>query len=503
MKRIILKGLTVTVIMLLSSCALGPDYVRPSAKVPAKFKETGKNFKETGKNFKLAKPYDDFDRGKWWKIFKDPELNALETRVNISNQNIATALAQYQQAYALVEEAEAAFYPTVTAAASINRSRQATPGVSAATTATSTSASGTTTALGSSQGGAHYFHSLLMSASWVPDIWGLVRRQVEADKANAQATYAQLSLVRLTSQASLAQYYFELRGLDRDQQLLDATVKNYQQLLKIVLNQYASGTAGQADIVQARTQLETAQAAAINNHVNRAIYEHAIAVLIGEPASTFSIKYKPHSISPPPMPVIIPSELLQRRPDIANAERLVAQANAQVGIAEIAFFPTLTLSASGSVQHQGFNTWFSYPLLNWAIGAQLAETMFDGGSRWYAVCAACASYKAAVATYRETVLAAFQNVEDNLATLRILQQQQVVDDKAASDARLALKLVINQYKAGTVPFSSVITAETTAFTAEKNAADIRYQRMVSAVNLMLAIGGGWNAFGIQKTCQLG
>lgn len=484
-------------ILLLSACAVGPDYVRPKAKTPYQFKEKSKNWR-------IAKPNDNFNRGQWWTIFHNSELNALEEKLNINNQNIAVALAQYQQAYALVDQARAAFYPSLTMAASITRQRQVNPGANAATTATSTSTSTggvTTTTLGSSKAGVSTTHSLLASASWVPDFWGLVRRQVESSTANAQSSYALLSLARLSAQASLAQYYFELRGLDKDQELLDKTVVNYEKILKIVLNQYNSGTAGRADVVQAQAQLEAQRALAINNGVNRAVYEHAIAVLIGEPPSVVSLRHRIINTPIPDIPVMVPSELLERRPDIASAERLMAQTNAEVGVAVAAFFPSITLSASASVQHQGLEKWFSYPLMNWALGPQLTETLLDGGQRWAAICAAKATYRAQVATYKQTVLAAFQNVEDNLSTLRILNKQQIADNRAASDARYALKLVINEYRSGTVPFSSVLTAANAAFAAEKTAADVKYLRLSSAVGLVQSLGGGWNSYGIERTCQ--
>lgn len=497
-KQLFLTSFLTTLSIMLSAC-VGPDYHKPDVKIPT-------HFKEKSKQWKVAQPNEDFDRGEWWKIFKDPELNALESKVTISNQNIAVALAQYQQAYALVDQARAAYFPTLSGAASITRQRQRTPGASSATAATSTSSASsttplTTTTFGSSQAGVSTTHSLLLNASWEPDIWGIVTRQVEAGKAGAQSSFAQLSLARLSAHASLAQYYFELRGLDRDQQLLDKNVKNYRGILKIVKQQYASGTAAQSDVLQAQAQLEGAQALAINNGVNRALYEHAIAVLVGEPPANISLAHRAANISVPKIPVLVPSELLERRPDIASAERLMQQANAQIGVAIGAFFPTLTLGASASVQHEGYHPWFSYPLMNWALGPQLAETFLDGGLRQAQVCAAKANYRATVATYRQTVLAAFQDVEDNLSSLRILSAQQIVDDKAAADARLAATLVMNQYRQGTVPFSSVLTAETTAYTAEKTAADVKYLRLSSAVGLVKALGGGWNAYGIQKTCQ--
>lgn len=487
--------------LLLSSCLLGPNYKRPAppAPIPAKFKETPKHWK-------VANPNDGFNRGEWWVIFKDPKLNSLEERLNIDNQNILVAAAQYEQAKALVDEATAGFWPTASFSASITRSKQSTAGANSATASASTStatptSAATTTTLGSRQGGVSTTHSTLLNVSWVPDFWGIVRRTVEANKASAQSFDALLASARLTAQASLATYYFQLRGLDKDQVLLNDTVASDKHILQIVKHQYASGTAARADVVQAQSNLESAKALAINNGVNRAIYEHAIAVLVGRPASSFSISPNPYLVNVPRLPILVPSELLERRPDIASSERLVAQANAQIGVAMGAYYPNITLSGSASVQHSGLEDWFSYPLLNWAIGPSLTETIFDGGLRAAQVRYAKANYQATVFTYRQTVLAAFQNVEDNLATLRILKEQQAADDRAAADARLALKLVLNQYRSGTVPFSSVLTAETAVYTAELNAANVKYQRLTAAVGLILALGGGWNAYAMQNTCQ--
>lgn len=476
-KKIVIGMIVMSV---LSGCAIGPDYKRPEVKIPAKFKQAPKGWK-------VAHPSDNFNRGQWWKVFNDPDLNNLENKVDISNQNVATAAAQYEQARALVDEAQASFFPTLTGTASATRAKQASAGVSSATAAT------TSASLGSSKSGVSTTHSLLLNASWEPDIWGTVRRTVEASKAGAQSSEALLASARLSAQASLAQYYFELRGLDKNQQLLDNNVQNDKHILQLVKNQYASGTAARSDVLSGQSQFESAKSLAINNGVNRAIYEHAIAVLIGEPAPVFSIKPKVVKAQVPHIPVTVPSELLERRPDIASSERLMAQANAQIGVAIGAFFPSLTLAGSMSFQHSGLENWISYPLMNWAVGPQIAETILDGGLRSAQVAAARANYKATVATYRETVLAAFQNVEDNLSSLKILQDQQAVADQAAVDAREALKLTVNQYKSGTVSYNSVLTAQVAANNAEITAANVKYQRMTYAVGLISALGGGWNA----------
>lgn len=486
-------------ILLLSSCVVGPDYKRPPTKIPPKFKEAPKGWK-------YAQPNDSYDRGQWWRMFHDCYLNSLEAKLNISNQTIATAAAQYRQAYALVDEARASYYPLVTTSASLIRQKQVSSGanasVAAASSGTSATSGTTTTTSTTSLGGSAGIttnHSLLLNASWEPDLWGSIRRNVEAAASFAQSSAAALALARLSAQASLAQFYFELRGLDKDQQLLDDTVTSNRKILQITRNQYNSGTVTRADIASAEGQLEAAKAAAINNGILRGQYEHAIAVLIGEPPSTFSIPPKPLHANPPEVPLEIPSVLLERRPDVAQAERLMSQANAQIGVAIAAYYPTLTISGALSVQHQGFNKWFSYPLMNWAIGPQLAETIFDGGLRNATVCAARANYDATVASYREIVLAAFQDVEDNLVSVRLLKAQSKELDRAAANADLALKLNINEYKAGTVPYSTVLTAQLTAYTAEKNAADVKYLLMTSTVGVIKALGGGWDQSYIKKS----
>ena len=474
----------------LCSCVVGPDYVRPCAIVP-------KKFKEASKDWKVAQPNDSYDRGQWWTIFHDQQLNRLEAQLNISNQTVATAAANYRQASALVDEARASYFPTLVTAASITRERSSAIVSSTTTSGNSSSAgsasTGTTGTLGAAGAKAITINSFLLNASWEPDIWGSIHRTVEANLAGAQASDALLALTRLMAQASLAQFYFELRAVDKDQQLLNDTVTNYKEALQLTKNQYASGVAGQADIVQAESQLETAQAQAINNKINRAVYEHAIAVLIGQPPSVFSIAYNPLSRSAPLIPAEIPATALERRPDVAQAERLMAQANAEIGVTIAAFYPNLSLSANGTATGSGsIGHWLAAPIYGWAVGPQLAETLFDGGLRNATTAAARAAYDSSVASYRQVVLAAIQDVEDNLATLRILKEQTVALDKAAASARLALKLVMNQYKSGTVPYSSVITAQTTDFAAEKNAADVRGLQMTSAVGLIRALGGNWN-----------
>ncbi len=482
------------IFLLLMSCTVGPNYVRPPVKLPASFKEKkGDAFtSENSKHWKIPQPKDDAHRGQWWTVFNDPQLNALEDELNCHNQTIANAIANFRQSCAIVSEARAAYFPTLAGVFNILRQKQgggATSFISTSngTTTTGTAATGSTT----SSPKVNNSFSAFLSANWEPDIWGLVARTVESDLAAAQANKALVAATRLSAQGSLAQYYFELRAVDTDQQLLDKTVKAYRETLQLTRNQYASGVVSEADIVQAQTQLEMAEGQAINNGILRGQYEHAIAVLIGRLPSQFTITFKPLKTSPPVIPVMVPSEWLERRPDIAQAERLMKQANAQIGVAVAAFYPTLNLSGSGSGAAKTLARLLTYPAIGWAIGLQLAETIYDGGLREATVRAARAGYMAQVANYRQTILTAFQNVEDNMVALRLLKEQSVVENQAAAHARKALQLVINQYKAGTVPYSSVITAQIAAYSAEKTAADVVGLEMSAAVGLIKALGGGW------------
>jgi NodT family efflux transporter outer membrane factor (OMF) lipoprotein len=505
-KTMRLHALFLLMLFLLSACVVGPDYKRPAVQVPTKYKEATKGWK-------IAKPKDACQRGPWWKLFHDAQLNALEEQLNHSNQNLANAIANYQAAAYLIDEARASYFPTITGSAALTRQKSGansagsftstsilnpTSSGTDSTTGSSTATSSGVASVGTSNGNPSTSHSLLLNGTWEPDIWGSVRRTVEADASAAQSSAALVAVTQLSAQASLAQFYFELRGVDMDQKILDDTVKADKGILTLTQNEYKAGTAAESDIVQARSQLEAAQALAINNGINRATYEHAIAVLIGAPPENFSILRRVAPVKPPPIPLSVPSQLLERRPDIAQSERLMAEANAQIGIAIAAYFPSLTLSASGNVTNPGFAHWFSIPDLSWSLGTQLAETIYDGGLRAATVFAARATYRADVAAYRQTVLAAFQDVEDNLASLRILKQQVIVQNKAAADANLALKIVLNEYKAGTVNFSAVLMAQINALSATKSASDVQYLSMSSAVGLIKALGGGWDAVSLNK-----
>ncbi|WP_414648790.1 efflux transporter outer membrane subunit [Collimonas sp.] len=460
-----------TAALLLSACAVGPDYVRPAAVAPAAFKEN--------KDWKTATPQDQELHGKWWEVYQDPQLNALVEQVNISNQNLAQAEAQFRQAKALVESARASYFPTVGASVSSTRSG-------------GRSGSGSSSQSGSSSGSVTTSDSLGLNASWEPDLWGRISRTVEANRASAQASAADLQVARLSAQSSLAQNYLQLRVLDLQQNLLDETVAAYQKSLQLTQNQYAVGVVARSDVIQAQTQLKGAQAKALDNGVSRAQLEHAIALLTGQAASSFSIAPAPLVAVLPEIPVGVPSSLLERRPDVSSAERLAAAANAQIGVAKAAYFPNLTLSASGGFQSNSFANWLTVPNRIWSLGPALAATLFDGGARRAQSDKAIAAYDASVAAYKQTVLTSFQEVEDNLAALRILEQEAAVQDETVKFAHQAVDLIMNQYRAGTVNYTSVVTAQTTAFNADLSALNIQDRRFAASVLLIKALGGGWN-----------
>ncbi len=454
----------------LFSCAVGPNYVRPSAAVPPQYREM--------KGWKIAQPGDTAIKGAWWQLFDDPLLNSLETGITITNQNIVQAEAQYRQALALVKAARANYFPTVTAGSSYTRSR--TSGKAAPVTSS----------------GIFSNYSLPVDAAWDLDVWGRVSRTVEASRASAQASEADLESARLSARTSLAQNYFQLRALDTQKKILDDTVISYRESLKLTKNLYAGGVVSRADVLQAETQLKTTQAQAIDTGVQRAQLEHAIALLVGKPASELSIPFSPLAASTPlklpEIPVGLPSELLERRPDIASAERSVAAANARIGVAEAAFYPTITLSASAGFQSSSFSHWLEWPSRFWSVGPAIAESIFEGGLRRALTEEARAAYDANVAFYRQTVLSGFQQVEDNLAALRVLDDEAGAQADAVKASSQTVEVITNQYKAGIVSYLNVINAQTIALNNERTAAQIMGNRLTAAVLLIKALGGGWN-----------
>jgi NodT family efflux transporter outer membrane factor (OMF) lipoprotein len=447
-------------LVLAAACAVGPDYHRPKLDAASDYKEAG--------DWKPSEPNDALSRGPWWEIFHDDALNQLEVRVDISNENVRAAAAAYDQARALVAQARAGFWPTVGVSAGQQRG------------AIGTAPAHTTTSAG-------------ISGNLALDIWGQIRRTVESDRASAQASAAALAAARLSAQAALAIDYFELRAQDQLQKLLDDTVVAEQLSLKIAESRYRFGVAARADVVSAEAQLLSSQAQQVNAKIQRAVLEHAIAVLTGQQPASFFVSPASMRTDVPTVPAGIPSALLERRPDVAEAERKVAAANAQIGVAKSAFFPSLTLSGSDDYTGRTWSRLFNVPNRIWSLGPSLAETLFDGGLRSAQVAQARAAYDVSVDNYRQTVLAGFEQVEDDIVTLRVLEQQSVIEDAAVAAAREAEKLTLNQYKAGTVPYSSVITAQTTRLSAEQTALGVLSSRLQFSVALIEAVGGGWNA----------
>ena len=484
-------------VMLFISCTVGPDYRRPPAEVPAAFKEM--------EGWKVAQPRDDVIRGAWWEVYGDSGLNALEERVDISNQNVAAAESQLRQARALVQAAQAAYFPTATIGASFTRflrSSGVSGGTSTATTGTTSKASAKSSGTSTTTSPTSDFN-LPAGVSWEPDLWGRVRRTVEASWANAQASAADLEATRLLVRAELAQDYLQLRTLDAQRQFLDTTVADFQKFLELTKNRYAAGVASRADVLQAETQLKTTQAQAIDVGVQRSQLEHAIAQLVGKPASAFSIPPDPLVAVPPSIPVGLPSDLLERRPDIAGAERRMAAANAQIGVAVAAYYPTVTLSASGGFEASSLSKWLSWPSRFWSVGPSISETVFDGGLRRAQTEQARAVYDANVASYRETVLTGFQEVEDNLAALRILEEEAQVQSEAVKAAEQSVTVTTNQYRAGTVSYLNVIVAQTIALNNQITAINILGRRMSASVLLVKALGGGWNASALHLVDESG
>ncbi len=466
------------VALLLQGCVVGPKYHRPPVDTPGTFKEVTPDDLKKMDGWKVAQPQDSALHGKWWEIFGDPQLNALEEQVSISNQNVASAFANFMAARALVREARAQYFPTASVGPSIIRQHQP-------------SSSGV--APSAVSGATFTEYSLPFDASWTPDLWGRVRNTVRANVANAQATAADLENTRLTAQAELAVDYFQLRGQDDLKVLLDATVKAYAESLDLTKALYETGIDSDEAVAQAETQLEATQALATNLGILRAQYEHAIALLVGKPASSFSLSFEALKTPPPAIPFGVPSQLLERRPDVAANERLMAQANAQIGVAVAAYYPTVTLSASFGLEATKASSWFTWPSRIWSVGPSIAETIYDGGLRRATVEQYRAQYDETVANYRNTVLTAFQQVEDNLSGLRILSKEIQEQDTAVVSAERSLKLATDRYRLGIDPYLNVITAETALFSNQQTAVTLRIAQIVDSVQLVEALGGGWDA----------
>lgn len=463
---------------MLTGCNVGPKYTPPATTAPALYKESPEHFKETG-GWKVAQPSDAMLRGEWWEIYNDPGLNALEEQLNIDNQNIRQAFENFMEARALVREARSQYFPTASAGGAYTRSRTS-----------SNIASGASS--GITGGQQSQLFSLPADVSWEPDLWGRVRNTVHASQYTAQLTAADLENERLTEQASLAQYFFEIRGQDALQAILDDTVDSDRNALEAVRAAYDTGVGDQISVAEAQATLEGAQAATINLGIARAQFEHAIATLIGKPASAFSIPVVPSTSAPPPIPIGLPSQLLERRPDIAAAERNMAAANAQIGVAVAAYYPDLTLSASGGVESSAIGKLLKWPSRFWSIGPSISETIYDGGLRRATVNQFKATYNADLAAYRQTVLTAFQQVEDSLASVRILSQQIVREQQAVDSSATSLRLELGRYQTGIDPYIDVTVAQGTLLANRQTLAVLKVQQMTASVELIVSLGGGWD-----------
>jgi NodT family efflux transporter outer membrane factor (OMF) lipoprotein len=464
MKNIKILGIT----LLLASCAVGPEYKKPEIK-------TTEQYQELGIKWQHAKPNADIDRGEWWKIFDDPELDNLIAKLNVNNQDIAIAAANYRQALTLVGKARSAYFPTISASNSITSQKTNEE-------SNSTRANGKDTSS----------HSLGLSSSWEIDLWGSTRYTVASNIAQAQASKADLASQTLSAQSSLAQYYFELRGVDKIQELLDLSVEANRKILEYTKNNYKAGVMNESDVLNAENSFQNSKSSSYNNKITRAQYQHAIAVLVGESPSSFKLNpvknYRDKNIN---IPVSIPSELLERRPDIAGAEELVKQANAKVGIAETAFFPSLALNSSFTMSGYGLGPLTSMPNFVWAIGPQATLDIIDFGARSAQKESAIASYEQTVASYRQTVLTAFSEVEDQLVSLNNLTKQVIALNKASQNSKKILNLNSKQYQVGTVDNKQVLNSKISCYNAEISAINTEILKRSSEISLIKALGGGW------------
>jgi len=452
----------------IAGCAVGPKYVRPAAEVPATYKEA--------RDWKTAQPNDQNLGGAWWEIFQDPQLNNLEEQVNVSNQNLKAAEAVYTQSRALLRYDRAAFYPAINGGAAATRNRISNNRPPSLST----------------DGVTYSDYQIPLELSYEVDVWGRVRKTVEAQRGQAQASAADLATVNLSLHAQLALFYFQARSLDAQEQLLNSTVEQYQQALELTESRFKGGVASEVEVQQASTQLETTRAQAIDVGVLRSQFEHAIATLIGKPPASFTLPALPLSAPPPVIPAQLPSELLERRPDIAAAERRMASANAQIGVAKAAYYPVLSLNAAGGFESGVITTLLSGPSIFWSAGASAAAPIFDAGRRRANLDQAQAAYDETVANYRQTVLIGFQQVEDNLAGLRILEKEAATQQRAVIASQKYLELALTRYRGGITSYLEVTTAQSAALVDEVTAVNILGRRLNSAVLLIQALGGGWD-----------
>lgn len=470
-----LSGLT-AVGLILAGCAVGPNYSRPPAAEPTAFKEA--------EGWTQATPSDAVDKGNWWTVFNDPVLNDLETKVDVSNQNLKAAEAAYRQSLAVLDEQRATLFPTVSLTGSATRSKSTSLGSSAGPTGAAGGSTFSTRPVNA--------YTARLGASWDVDLWGRIRRSIEAAHATAQASKADIANARLSAQTLLAVDYVQLRATDEQKRLIDGTVKGYAEDLRISQNRFAVGTAARSDVLTAEAQLKSAQAQATDLLKSRAQYEHAIAVLIGAAPADLTIELQPWALKPPAVPAGVPSTLLQRRPDIAAAERALAASNAQIGVQVAGFFPDISLTGSDGYASSSLTRFFSAANNSWSLGANLAQTVFDFGATSARVRAARAAYDQQVANYRQTVLGALQQVEDNIAALRVLGAEYDLDLAASQNADEAEKITNNQYAQGTVDYTAVVVAQNTALSARRTLIQTDSARLVAAIDLISALGGGWS-----------
>ncbi|HXQ72781.1 MAG TPA: efflux transporter outer membrane subunit [Pyrinomonadaceae bacterium] len=479
-------GISLLGLLLFKGCDKAPKYVKPSTATPPAFKELPPEYFKETKDWKFAQPNDAVLRGKWWQVFNDAQLNHLEEQVNQANQEIALADANFRAARALVKEARSDYFPTVTTSPSITLSRQ----------------SGAASTSNVSPGRQSTIYVLPVDATWEPDLWGRIRNTVKANASEAQASAADLQNVRLSVEAELAFDYFQLRSVDAEIRLLNSTIVAFQEQLDLTRVRFQTGIASDEDVAQAEAQLKTTQAQATDLGIGRSQLEHAIAILTGQAPATLTIPFTPLDEKPLGVPVGLPSQLLERRPDIAAAERRVAEANAQIGVAKAAFYPSLTLGATGGFESASIAKWFTWPARFFSLGPTLTQTLFDKGRRAAVTEATRAQYDATVASYRQTVLTAFQEVEDNLAALRILNTELDQQNAAVASSQRALSLATERYKAGIDSYLNVITAQTTLLNNQRTAVILQGQQMTATVNLIKALGGGWDASQLPTQKQL-
>jgi NodT family efflux transporter outer membrane factor (OMF) lipoprotein len=488
----------------MTGCVVGPKYHAPVTQAPTVYKEApaaqASQTTDTG-TWTVAQPQDAMLRGNWWEVFHEPELNALEEQLNINNQNIKLYFENFMEARALIREARSQYFPTISTGPSWQRTRSSA-NLKNAYTASGSNGGGTVSGNVVNTGQQTSIYSLPLDITWAPDIWGKVRNEVRSYQYSAQVSAADLENERLTEQITLAEYFYEIRGQDALIHLYADTVAADKNALQLTQTQYETGVGDKISVVQAQATLQTAQSNATNLQVLRTQYEHAIAVLVGKQASDFSIPVRPLTTAPPPIPIGVPSQLLQRRPDIAAAERTMASANAEIGIADAAYYPDLTLSATGGFESSTFKHLFDWPSRFWSIGPSVSETIYDGGLRRATVHQYVAIYNADLANYRQTVLTAFEQVENYLAEVRILSQQIQQQQQAVASDQAALDLEMARYQTGLDPYIDVVTLQTTLLNGQQTLANLQIEQMTGAVALVGSLGGGWDSSQLPTPSQV-